>query len=266
MYKNIGQDFFSGITNSIRFDIYIKSLLRNPRLQKLTIKILKYNAVMHFLPFLFFYLIGWSLNIDIMYIGYYLSLPINIFSVLFHLLHYIDLVNMVCMYSLKTSKTSTALDAVSLTITMSIYQLVIYLTTSIINLIFNGRMRLVAIMINFIILTIYHSFYCYNNLWQYKKIDMLYRIDMHEKLWPYYIGYGIVPTIIYLYNYNPLVLGLYNLYMILIISLPFMIKIKYPKNEMPYPKINLKIFSYFTGLVVELTKIILKKIFKLDSN
>lgn len=268
MYKYIAQDFLNGILCSLKINLYITALINDNRLCKLTRKILKYNFLMHFLPYILFYVIKWQFNLNIMPVLDVLFCPINIFSFLFHLLHYIDLVNIVCVYSLKTSRTGSAIDALSLTITMSIYQLVIYLTTSIINIIFNGRLHLLAVLINFIILTIYHSFYCFNNLWQYKKINMFYRIDMHEKLWPFYVGYGIISTIIYLHLKNPIMLGIYNLYMVLIISIPFMIKVKYPKkeNNALYPKINLKIFSHMTGLIFEITKIIIENILKIKSD
>ncbi len=269
MYKCIFQDFINGILCSLRLDIYIKTLITDARLYKLTLKIFKYNLVMHFLPYMLFTLIEWNIGLNVIPILNIISYPINIFSVLFHLLHYIDLVNIVCVYSLKTSRSGNALDTLSLTITMFIYQFVIYLTTTIVNVIFNGRMHLLAIVINFIILTIYHSFYCFNNVWQYKHISMFHRIDMHEKLWPYYIGYGVISTIIYLQYKNPIIQGIYNLYMVLLISIPFMINIKYPKKkeeDMSYPKINLKIFSYITGSIFGLSKLIIEKFLKVKTD
>jgi hypothetical protein len=266
MYKHIARDFFCGITNSIRFDLYVKALMNNQRLQKLTFKIIKYNTLMHFLPYILSYLFYRYTGLNFMFILDILIYPINIFSILFHLLHYIDLVNMVCIYSSKNFRIDNTENGLTLAITMFIYQLVIYLTTSIISIIFNGRMHMIAILINFTILTIYHSFYCFNNLWQYKKVGMFHRIDMHEKLWPYYVGYGIFTTIIYLHIKNPIMLGIYNLYMVLLISVPFMIKTRYPNSVMSYPKINLKIFSYMTSLTLDVTKFIIRNIFRMSSN
>jgi hypothetical protein len=265
MYKNILIDFLKGLTNSARFDYFLKPISENLKLRRLVIKICKYNFFLHFLPSIILYFVGWLFNTNMMPIMNVIVYPINIFSSLFHLLHYFDLVNMVCFYSIKTSKSAPVLDMLSLTITLTIYQLVIYLTTTLVNLMFHDRLYLLALCLNFVILTIYHSFYCFNNLWQYKKIDMFYRIDMHEKIWPYYIGYGVISTIIYLHIDNPYMLSFYNLYMALLISLPFLLEVKYPKKIMDYPSINLTIFSYIIGFVFVISKYILS-IFKVSSN
>ncbi|XWV26619.1 putative etoposide-induced protein 2.4 [Tupanvirus soda lake] len=258
MYKHIILDFFQGIVNSIRIDFFVKPLFDNTKLKKLVFKIIKYNALLHFIPYILVVILEWLLGVSLFNIFIYIICPVNIFSAMFHILHYMDLVNMVSSYSSKTSNTGAALDMLSMTITMTIYQLVIYLTTSIINIVFHDRLHILAIIINFAILTIYHSFYCFNNLWQYKKIEMFYRIDMHEKLWPFYVGYGLVSTIIYFYINNAIMLGIYNLYMTLAIALPFLMNTKYPKKDMPYPSINLFIFSYLTGFIFTLSKNILK--------
>ena len=252
-------DYAGGIITSCKINLFITNVYKNNKLFSLITKIIKYNLLLHFLltivAQIIFYFIGVSFPKLINVLGY----PLNIFSALFHLLHYMDLINIVITYSSKNSSTIPVLELVSLAFTMSIYQIVIYLTTNLINILLHDRLYYIAIFINFIILTIYHSFYCYNNLWQYKKIEMIYRIDMHEKLWPYYFGYGTIATIIYQYTTNPLILGFYNMYMVLLISLPFMVQPKYPSktNNYPsYPAINLTIFSYITGCIFWLSRYI----------
>ena len=265
MYKYILVDFIEGFSDSLRLNLLLKPINEDPKLKKLIVKICKYNFLMHFLPIIFFKFIGSILKINLMTILDIINYPLNIFSLFFHLLHYFDLVNMMCTNNAKISKSVSLLDLLSITITMTIYQSVMYITTTLINLVFYERLYLFAILINFFILTIYHSFYCFNNLWQFKKIDMIYRIDIHEKLWPYYIGYGILPTIIYLYSSNSYIFGIYNLYMTLLISLPFLLKIKYPKNNMNYPPINLTIFSYITSFVFMISKKILSMVSKVSN-
>ena len=262
MYRDIIIDFFLGVFFSLRFDLFAKIIYTNERLQKLILKIIKYNIILHFAPYVVFCLLGWLFDISLMVILDIFAYPINIFSVFFHLLHYMDLMNMVNKYSSKTANNREGtMNQLSLTITISIYQLVIFLTTTIINLIFYDRIYLLAIILNLLILSIYHSFYCFNNLWQYKKIKMFHRIDMHEKLWPYYIGYGTIVAILYMYIGNPIILGIYNLYMILIISVPFLMDPIYPGKNISYPSINLTIFSYIIGYIFSFSK----KIFQSDS-
>jgi len=262
MYRYIIEDFVSGLFNSIRIDKIIKPTRENPKLKKLWFKICKYNFLLHIFPTLLLLLVDWLFDISLIFIFNILAYPINLFSGLFHLLHFFDLVNIICIHTPKSSKTVGALDMISLMITMSIYQIVIYLTTTIINLIFHDNLYFAAIILNFIILTIYHSFYCFNNLWQYKKIDMFRRIDIHEKLWPYYIGYGTISTILYLCAIHPIMIAIYNLYLATIIALPFLLATRYPKKEIGYPKINLTIFSKIIGFLF----IIIKNVFNISLN
>lgn len=260
MYKQILEDFSKGFINSIRIDYLITRIIENSRLKKLSLKFFKYNLLLYFIPYIFFKIIQSLFNYPLMLIFDILLYPINIFSTLFHIFHYIDLMRMISIYTSKTSNTTTVVDTISLTITMFIYQIVIYFINMLINIIFHDRLYVLAISLNIIILTIYHSFYCFNNLWQYKKIEIFYRIDMHEKLWPYYIGYGFLPTLIYFYVSNPFVLGIYNLYMVLVIALPFLIEPIYPKKVMPYPSINLMIFSYITRIIFSLSRFLYQKL------
>ena len=215
---------------------------------------------MHVLPLLVFQIFNilTDSRIPVQYLFVIVNYPINIFSALFHLLHLRDLISIICTYSPKKLKSTITFNPISLAITMSMYQLTINLTTSIINLIFYDKFYLLAILLNFIILTVYYSFYCFNNLWQYNKKEMFYRIDMHEKLWPYYCGFGTIATIIYFNVANPYILGLYNMYMCLITTLPFLLTIRYPNADIKYPQINLTIFSYITNSMFIISKSVLR--------
>ncbi|AYV85603.1 MAG: putative etoposide-induced protein 2.4 [Satyrvirus sp.] len=249
IYSDALQDFTEGLFNSLRIDKIIRPVYYNLSLRKLLLKICKYNLVMHILPALILIFFNGRLLYPIIY-------AINIFSIMFHLLHYMDLTNIMSGYIVKSSKNIGKIEIISLAITMSIYQLVMYLTTTIIFLIFHDRMYWVSVCLNFFITTIYHSFYCYNNLWHCKKMQLAHRINIHEKMWPYYLGYGTFATIIYTYTDNLYVLVLYNLYLCLVIMLPFIMEIKYPRKEQTYPQINLFIFSYITGWIFNISKYI----------
>ncbi|MEM0354225.1 MAG: hypothetical protein QXW79_01450 [Thermoplasmata archaeon] len=146
-------------------------------------------------------------------------------------------------------------------ITMTLYKFTIYLTTHLINLILHERFFFVAICLNFVILEFYHSFYCYNNWWQHKRIGILQRINICEKMWPFYLGYGTFATIIYFYTSIPEIAGLYNLYIMFLISNPFLAETKHWNILSSYPSINLSLFSYLTKYLFFLAKTIAKKFF-----
>lgn len=248
MYRHIINDFFLGLCNSIRIDLVAIIIIDNIKLRKLMCKICKYNFLMHLLPFVF----GSLFDI---YFFHILKIPINIFSMFFHLVHYLDLISIASTYSQKTYNSSNALDSISLAITMTIYNLMIYFTTMLIDIIFYNNFYIIAMVIKFLILTIYHSFYCFDNLWQHKKIKMVYRVDMHEKLWPYYMGYGTLATVLFIYTPHPAILIIYNLYMMFAITLPFILVEKYPKTkELTYPSINISVFSQLLGIMFKASK------------
>ena len=245
-------DFLKGIITSCKINVFAKNMYYDPKLFRLVKKIIKYNIMMHLLPIMLVQLVWYLTGFSIESVLTIIAIPTSIFNTLFHLLHYMDLVNIVSTYSSKSKSGLQQLELTSLAVTMSIYQIVIYLTTSLVNLLFYDKFYFISIFINFVILAVYHSFYCYNNLWQYHKIDIAYRIDMHEKLWPYYLGYGTISTIIYLFSSKQYVMGIYNIYLVFGITLPFLLTTKYPKKEIQYPHIKMRIFSYITLCVINL--------------
>lgn len=255
-YLAIIVDYFKGLFNSCRFGLLFGYVMSNAKLQKLCRKIIKHNIYLYFLPSMIVQLITFIFNISLQPVLRVINLPILIVSTFLHLLHYTDLVNIVSVYSSKTTKNVAALDLISLAITMTIYQLVMYMSTELINLILHDRLYWICVLLNFLILSMYHSFYYYNNLWHYKKINMEHRIDMHEKLWPYYFGYGTISTIIYLYTSNPYVMGFYNIYMAIVIAIPFLIDPLYPPPENSYWRINTSIFSYIISYLFSMVKYI----------
>lgn len=252
MIQNILNDIFDGFKNSLRIDLLISPIIKVPKLEGLIIKIIKYNFILHILPSIFFRVINIIINticvVNLDFMINIITSSLNIFSSFFHLLHYMDLINIVSKNASKVNKNGKTIDFISLAITMSLYQIIMYMTTNFVYFIFSEKFYYLSLIINFFILSIYHSFYCFNNLWQFMGIDIFYRIDIHERLWAYYLGYGILATIISLFLKNQIFTAIYNIYMIIIISIPFLVDIKYPNlKEYTYPRINLFVFSYVLG-------------------
>ena len=121
------------------------------------------------------------------------------------------------------------------------------------------------LIINICELTIYHSFYCFNNLWQCERKLIKSRIIQYEKLWPYYMGYGFVAALIYCMTHKMIWVGVYNIYMSYLIMVPFIIQ-KYQPCENSYPKINMHIFVILTNNFFNIGKYVLVKIYTVISN
>lgn len=254
MYIQILYDFFLGLISSVRIDLIFTTIKSDSKLQSLWLKILKYNSLLHILPHIVTILLSSYVNL---YFVQYLISPI---SAIFHLIHYMDLLRISTDHCVdfRSKNKKELIDLISLGITMSIYSMVIYLTTELINIFFRN-FYFIGYLLNFIILSIYHSFYCFNSLWQYHQISPSTRIDMHEKLWPYYVGYGFIATIIYL-NTSCLMCGIYNIYFGFLMMIPFLIKPIFPKKN-SYPSINLTIFSYLTSISISISIWIIKNVF-----
>ncbi len=267
MFKAICDDFLEGFINSLKVHYINKYIRIDPKFAKIIGNLFKNNFTLHILPLILIWCIQPLFTADsfiyqnLFIIGLVtiINYILKLFSAVYHLIHYTDLVNIISIHASKATNSFTVIETVTLAITMSIYQIVIYITTGLINFIFHDRIYIVSVILNFFILTIYHSFYCHNNLWQYKKIEMFHRIDIHEKLWPYYFGYGMVATIIYFYTANMYILCIYNLYLALLLILPFVLPTKLPPSGViTYPKINLIIFSYLTGWICAVAKYIVQ--------
>lgn len=253
-------DICKGFFTSLRFDKVIFIAMKNDKLSKLYMKIIKYNFILFCVPWIINKIMCKIFNLLVFYPISILYWPISIFSIFFHAIHYIDLINIAAKYNVKHVDNNDVVSVISQSIIMTLYQVVIYLTINAINFFIGSSIGLLSLLISFFILTIYHSFYAYNNLWQSIKIDMAQRIDMHEKLWPYYIGYGIVPSLIYYYTSGTYNVGFYNIYMIVILAMPFFIEPTYPRKIMHYPSINLKVFSFFVKMLFIASKYLTKKI------
>ena len=251
MIKNIIFDIVCGIANSLRIDKLAKIIVKDAKLANLYKKLIKYNFLMYLAPPIINILI---INLSTLYL--FLLPIVNLTSMFFHIISYIDLINAITKYHGTNAVSNDIVSMISQSIIMSFYHASMHLTIKIVDLFFGSTFYYLSLIINFLILTIYHSFYCYNNLWHLKKIEMVNRINIHEVRWPYYIGFGILPSIMYLFLYMPYMIGFYNLYISILITIPFLVEPYYPKKNMPYPSINLKFFSVVVKIVFSISKYI----------
>lgn len=252
MYINIINDFFSGFIQSLKIHLVIKLVWENTKYFKLINKIIAYNILLYLIPYLLINILNLYNNIYIYILFHFFNYIIDFCSIFFHLVHYIELLNVVSSHIGKSMNNISLLNNLTSIIILYIYQSIMYLFAYIINFIFNDKLNFIAIILNFMILTIYHSFYCYNNLWQHNNIDLFLRIDIHEKLWPYYLGYGTLITFIYMYTNYSYIIAIYNIYLTILITIPFLIPIKVPDKKQKYPKIKLTIISYIISIIIKL--------------
>lgn len=258
MYRQIINDFLRGLCDSLRLDYFTNAIKLDNKIRSIVESIIRFNTALYFLPHIILGFIGYLFRINLTFILYYIMYPFNLISVTMHIYFYANLISNLSVFTKLESK--TFLDIISFTITMTIYRMGIYLTTKLAYVIFNPILHFFINVIMIFILSIYHSYNCFNNLWHYKKINLGEMVNLCEQSWPYYIGYGSIATVLYIFKYHPVITGLYNIQIALIISIPFLNKNTYPKKKPIYPKINLSLFSYITGYMMKIAKFIAIKL------
>jgi len=228
MIFEILTDFINGIINSMRIDAMIYYLITNFKIRKIMLKI----CVAEFFVLVFTHLMIFLTSYQD---GGIITTFIKMINGLFIFLSTIEFISAI---DTPNNSKNKVIDVVSTIVTMSVYQISMMILVSIINyLLFS-----VSFILNYFILAIYYSFYSYNNLWQKKGINVKSRINMYECRWAYYVGYGTLPTIIYLCSYNIYLASLRDLYLFISIIIPFYVM--EPIEKYTYPKINMKIFIY----------------------
>lgn len=256
MLKSILSDFAEGLFYSMRIDLVCVQILNDVKLEKIVTKIGTVNMYLYILPLIIKTVIEYTFGICLFTPFVVINFLISLFSLFFHIIHYTDLVKIVSKNTSKTKNDMNLIDAICIAVTMIVYQLVIciisFLADVLFYFLFANNFHFLSYIVNYTMNCLYHSFFCYNNLWHYKKIGLGHRVDIIEKMWPYYLGYGLIATILYIHSSNAIIAFIYNTYLMLIISLPFLSPSVYPKKQMPYPKINLKIFSYASKMLVRL--------------
>ncbi len=256
MFWEILTEITDGLSNSVRLDKILFIFYDDIKLFKLYYKLVKYNILFHIVPWLVEKILNSIFGLNSIYP---VILVLNLFSNAFHIVFYIDLLHIIAKYNKQIIGNSDPLSMVSQSITMALYHSSMLAMISMVDYLIYPFYPFLVTYCKFFVLTVYHSFYCYNNLWQCRKISMLLRIDMHEKLWPYYFGYGILASIMYLYTSQPYFMALYNIYISFALSIPFLTKSRCPTKIMPYPSINLKIFSFLIRMLFSISRYLTNK-------
>ena len=178
-----------------------------------------------------------------------------LFSIFIHTITYIELASALSSVTKnkKIKSNGTFVDSITIIIMMTIYQLVVYLSTKIISMILADNLYIFGLIINFVILIIYHSLYTYNNLWQAIGLNITRRISIHETQWAYFLGYGLIATSMYVYTVNAYMLAIYNIYMAMLLSIPLLRDFDF-KVTPKYFKINLSFFSFIIKQIFNLSK------------
>lgn len=238
MLNEIFKDFLIGLIDSLRIQSLYR-LFHIVKFKKAIKKIIMTNMI------LLLHLI--IPNTGIFYV---LKLIVQQFILLLHSLYYMDLVNSL---SRKKNSTVSFIDSIIGNICLHIILMILYLSTCIIKYIFQDRLWFLVSVFNIIIMSIYHSCYCYNTYWYSLQISLSNRIAIHELRWPYFVGYGILPSLIYMYTYN--IWPIYNIYIACLLSVPFNNRFTYPKKEnKSYARINLSIFVNMVTIIIKLIK------------
>lgn len=256
MIRTIINHHNRGMISSINvFPLYL-SATSNPVLSNTIKRIFEFNIMYIMLPHLLFSLIYWmGLDLAIVTRIYYGIM--SMVSGLFHALHYFDILQIISQNTQKTESKFSLIDKLSITLTMMIYQFAIHLSTTLIQYLLQDKWYYLMIFIKYIVIVIYHALYCYNNVWHTMNIDIERRIDILEKMWPYYFGYTSLITVAYFNTNIPTISALYNILLIVALSNPFLIKVRFPSHR-KYFSINLSIFTYVLNCIVTLTKIIVE--------
>lgn len=226
----IFNDWYKGVVDSLRIFSLIKHIKKLP-LRKHALVIAKVNIFLYVIPVLF---LGTKPN-------HVISFVIGLVATLIHVIKYFDIVCSMSSTNKKSSKKYDGKELVSLGILMAIYQIVVQLVIGVTNYVFWPG--------SILLLFLYHSLYCFNNLWQCQGIPIPNRIKRLETMWAYYAGYSTIATILYLFSDNLLVAMTYNIFFALNIATAFVIDDH--KVHKRYPSINLSLFSYFTRKVVK---------------
>lgn len=255
MLKTVLNHHIRGIISSVNIFPLYASCMSNSKLSMTIRKIIKFNMTLMVLPYFAFSLCRWC-GLNLMMLPWIYYVCISVISGIFHAIHYFDINQIVSIGIQKTDSELSLVDKISIMLTMMIYQFVIYLTTTIIEYLLFDKLYLLMIIIRYIVIVIYHALYCYNNVWQRMNINIERRIDILEKLWPYYFGYASIISIIYFYTSNPIFAALYNILLIVALSNPFLIKVRFPSNR-KYFQINLSIFTFILDCIIGSTKIII---------
>ena len=247
--QHILTDITIGLLDSARIDYFLTFVHANDKSKRIVWNIIKTNLLLHIFPAILFSLIGLP--------DYWvLSVPINLISAFVHIIFYIELSGVYknsprsSIKSNRSPRSKSPINDIVMTIIMAVYQATISLFTYLLNFIF--PLAYVTPYVIFCIWTIYYSMYTYNTLWQAIGIDIPTRIKLHEKKWAYFLGHGLIVSLLHTYADSVLILVSYNIYVGHLLLIPFAMRRRLKKltPELSYPPINLSIFSYVLGKII----------------
>lgn len=259
MFQQILLSILHGFVQSLNVIKLSKLIYRNKNLRQNVIKLIKHNSIFYLLPGLLIYLMGISPD----YFSY-IYIPIEIFSSFIHLLYYFDISNIVNNSIVSRSKKSNSdsSDPITGSITMALYQFTMIVTISI-NDIFIVYINIyLSYLIKFLLLSMYHAVFSHNNLWQNIGLNITQRIDIYQKMWPYYFGYGIIASMMYIQT-NIFIKGIYNIYIGILISIALLNKMVLPTSKITFPELNLKMIEYIMSIIFNIVSSVAKIVFKL---
>lgn len=243
MLKGIFLDYIDGILQSLKIHLFFKLLLTNKNFYNLIIKLLKFNLTLHIFPTLIINIIIYYFNFNA---AKYMIYPFLLLNSIFYSLYYNDFLAIVypderqkCIY----------VNPIVITILIMCYQLSIYLGIVIVDYLFYNNFYLLSVIINIFLLSIYYSFYCYNNIFNYNNINLSTRIKLIENIWPYYLGYGTNISILYYFTDNFYILIVHNIYLLILLTIVLIIPFKCTHQN--YPPIKLDIFSSLLSFILK---------------
>jgi hypothetical protein len=221
-----------GIIDSLRIDLIISVYLHDKILSKL-IKIMQYNFLLYVIPYLILLLLGYENSKYIII----LSTILNCVYYVKTFFNYYDFSYQLCKeYSVV--KTQLEMKYMAYVATMYIFQLFMYTVSYLIYLVLKNIQYHFAYFVHFCLIVFYHSFVLYNYMWQANNIKHGYILNIHEKCWLYFFGYGILISLIYMSSNNLLCGFIYNMYYLILITIPFKIKNIGTENIFNGAKIN----------------------------
>lgn len=251
------KDFLNGVFLSLRLDLIINLIVDNEKIRSIIGKICRFYLGLYFIPFFFAYLLNYYFNLDFRWCYPYVNIFTTVISMIPNMVFVIDLTKTIKVKSLNKN-TQQLPDLITVGLIMNFYQMIMFQSTYLLQYLFHDKLYYLTVIVIFLILSLYHSFFCYNSVWRKINIKICHQIDIHQKCWGYFIGYGIAPSILYFFTDHPVVFGFYNLYLIILIVNPFLVPLPYPPKTESYPSINLKIFSSLTKLALMITTYIIQ--------
>jgi len=278
MWKDIGADYLKGFKNSVEPFQFVVLLMNNTRIRTLIWKMVRFNMGTILIPYFVNLFIQWTTGWELGWIMTAINVILGGVGCFFQTMYSIELFRLVgensCNHPLE-SKTGyaplTFTDNLTFGISMIVYQLAMSMTIQLISLLLSNYYY-VALILKCFMLCIYHSFYCFNSLWQYMRIDMSRRIGIHERLWPYYMGYGTVLTVLYFLaqgrtsgtmfadvslpvpGQERIWFFIYSICLLIMVVNPYLRKAVFPNRDQSYPKISLGVVASMMALIVQVVK------------